>query len=256
MTAGINWEAYDQFLGHFSDVEIASMVGCNIQCVRDRRLLLNIDPCNSFHGKIDYSIIRPKFGTMSDANLAKWYHNKTGKKVSVSAIRNYRRAINRASSADACASADGSQKEENMKQKARSTGNPWTKTESEIQDSLKKTIATRKVVVNYQHKNIMKKIHVDVPNVDYNEPKFTEAIVVSIIKDMDIVWSYHETKLKKCPFCHESDLEVKKSLIPAWNDDKGKSFDFKTRCNKCGAVGPAGKSEEEAMSLWGFEEIA
>jgi hypothetical protein len=252
MAAGeINWADYDQFLGQFSDVEIASMVGCGTQVVRDRRMLLNIDPCQSFHGKIDYSIIRPKLGTMSDGNLAKWYHRKTGKRVSESSVRNYRKALNIKTFVDSNSTGKDPRKEEDMKHKNSSQGSPWEKTDSEILDSLKKAAPSRKVAVNYYNKNIMKKLFAGVPDVEKNDPKFSEAILAAIIKDMDISWSYQETQLKKCPFCYGRDIEIR----PLKSLNSEKISEFATSCKSCNAMGPIGKSETEAMDLWGVEEV-
>jgi hypothetical protein len=93
----------------------------------------------------------------------------------------------------------------------------------------------------------------DVPDVASGDPKLTEAILVGIIKDMDIQWSYKETKLKKCPFCYGEDLEFSQSV---GGGEGVHGVRFSTHCKGCGSFGPYGSSEAEAMAHWGVEEVA
>jgi hypothetical protein len=254
MIAGeIDWSEYDQFLGKFSDKEVASIIGCSMQSVWARREALNIEPCFPSHShsssEIDYNLIRPRLGTMSDYQIAKWYHKKTGKKADRSSIRRYREALNIKAYGHGPKFKTApveTQEEETMKSKVK----PWEKTETEILDSMKNKPQSRKVSVEYYHRNIAKKMTLDVPDVASGDPKLTEAILVGIIKDMDIQWSYKETKLKKCPFCYGEDLETHKVLA---REDGGR---FAVHCKGCNSTGPFGNSEAEAMAHWGVEEVA
>jgi hypothetical protein len=224
----INWAEYDEFLGKFTDREVAEMIGCSHQSVILRRNKLNIKMRIDFHGKIDWSIIKNRIGKYADGDVAKWYHQKTGRRISQSSITEYRRFHKIPDFVTTSA----------MSAEVR----PWDRTELEIVESMK--TATRRVLVQYYNKTIHKTFSVDVPDLEKDDPDFLLTVQGAILKDQGITWSFMDLKLRPCPFCLNEDIVV----VPLAGSESHVS-----QCAKCKAVGPVGATKDEAMSLWGYE---
>lgn len=69
---------------------------------------------------------------------------------------------------------------------------------------------------------------------------------------VDEVDGYDLTKLTPCPFCNETDVEVRFDPNEKHLSDAGYKGDFKVYCKKCGAYGPGMPDYGYAVRFWSY----
>lgn len=67
---------------------------------------------------------------------------------------------------------------------------------------------------------------------------------------VDKVDGYDLTKLTPCPFCNETDVEVRFDPNEKNLSDAGYKGEFKVYCKKCGAYGPGMPEYGYAVRFW------